>query len=307
MGPRAAPNPGPLRGACLDGAASGPKPRAASRGLSRWGRGDVVRGINPFPVAGKLTSTGDGPIARAPMKTAVLAPLLALVVAAPLAQGAPLVRIFDERRFVWPEDATAETDERLERLILPDARWTPRFCGEGPKSFTVRDVAAGAFTRKGSAQKAVLYEACMVTRHLREQGIAVLEDGRVVAHLSFAGVGDIAIGALPDIDGNGLSELLVYDFANGQGTAYSTVRLLELGTKGVRKLGRFMVHEDDCGAREHGREIATVLHASPDATPTFFEETFTRRCGSQGPWRPRSAQAPAVPAIDDNDTYLRLL
>lgn len=239
------------------------------------------------------------------MKTAVFAPLLALAVAAPLAHGAPLVRIFDERRFASPKDATAETNERLERLILP-AGWTPRLCGKGRRWFTVLDVAAGAFTRKGSAQKAVLYEACEMTRHSREQGIAVLEDGRVVAHLSYEG-GDIALGALPDIDGNGLSELLVYDFANGQGSAYGGVRLLELGTEGVRKLGRFVVHEDDCGAHEHGgREIATVLHASSGAAPTFFKQTFTRRCESKGPWCPRGAQAPAAPEIDDNDTYLRL-
>jgi hypothetical protein len=53
-------------------------------------------------------------------------------------------------------------------------------------------------------------------------------NGRVVAHIVYEGGQDRAIGALPDIDGNGLAEILVATGETNQGVTWETISIIEL-------------------------------------------------------------------------------
>lgn len=236
------------------------------------------------------------------MKPATLAVLLAFSATAAPALAEPPARIFDARLDSKPTKPTAAEKALLERQARPvSEEWNQDDC----KSIDVQDVAEGAFTRPDVKQRAVLYHYCEIARQLRAVGIAVFEGGRVVAHVVYEGGVDHAMRALPDLDGNGLSEILIASYGNGQGYAYGRVTLVELSPNGVRKLGQFESHHDDCGAVENGTETAAVLYVSRGKTPSFLKETFVKSCGSQGSFRRSGAQAPVKPQKDDTQ-YQRL-
>ncbi len=236
------------------------------------------------------------------MKPSILAVLLAFTATAAPALAEPPVRIFDARLDSKPAKPTAAEKALLGRQTRPvREEWNQDDC----KSVDVQDVAEGAFTRPDVKQRAVLYHYCEIARQLRAVGLAVFEGERVVAHVVYEGGLDHAIEALPDLDGNGLSEILIANYGNGQGYAYGRVTLIELAPDGVRRLGQFESHRDDCGAVDNGTETATVLYASRGKAQSFFKETFVKSCGSQGSFRKTAGQAPVKPQKDDTQ-YQRL-
>jgi hypothetical protein len=203
----------------------------------------------------------------------------------------PLLPIFDARVEAVTVQPSAAEAALLERVVRVQARaaWTGAdSCSD---EFAVLARAAGAFTRPGATQSAVLYRFCNQGRQIGMSGVAVLEGGRVAAHVVFKGGGEYAIAALPDVDENGLSGIAV----------------VELGPSGVKKLGTFVTSRSNCGSGERGlAERASVLYATPGATPRFLAEDFTKACDAPARWRAASARVTVLPDKDDT-MYRRLL
>ncbi len=236
----------------------------------------------------------------------------ALLVAAVLACSAtaaradPPVVIFDARADPPQAQPAAAEAALLERVVRPEARRAWRGADVCSDAFEVIGRVRGSFTRPGARQSAVLYRFCDVGRQTGMSGVAVLEAGRVAAHVVYEGGGEDAIAALPDVDEDGLSEIAIAGTGTGQGTMDRGMSILELGPRGVKKLGFFAIYHDDCGT-EHRRpaERAAVLYATPGPAPRFFVDRFTRPCEAKVRWRAASARAPIQPD-EDETTYRRL-
>ncbi len=231
---------------------------------------------------------------------------IAAVASSTGARAESRVPLFDARVDAVSVQPTAAEAVLLERVVRAQARAAWRDADACSDDFAVLGRATGAFTRPGARQSAVLYRFCDVGRQSGMSGVAVLELGRVAAHVVFEGGGEHAISALPDIDENGLSEIAIAGAGSGQGYVQGGITVVELGPSGVRKLGTFITYRDNCGSDERRlAEHAAVLYAAPGSTPRFFTEGFTKACDAPGRWRASSSRVLVVPEKDDT-TYRRV-
>lgn len=214
--------------------------------------------------------------------------------------------IFDARLDLKPtEPSTAELNW-LKRHVLPDAHshWQEQedSCEEG---FSVKDVAAGAFTKANATQKAYMYQFCETRRGMSNDGIAIVEDKQLVAHLMYEGTWSSALGALPDINRNGLSEILITGNDTNQGYGHESIFLIELVEGDVNTLGRITVYDSDCGATgaEHTMTFYKI-DAEPTATPIFYRETFKQGCNNDGKPQKAGKRERIDPEADETDYFL---
>lgn len=159
---------------------------------------------------------------------------------------------------------------------LPAARqfWgNSNACMEG---FEIIDAASGSFTRAGANQRAILYRFCVTGHNFANNGIVIIEEGKIVSHLLYEGGEDNSIGALADVNNNGLSEIILGNGSTNQGYTVSVITVIEISPTGVKKFGIADVYEDDCGAREKCRMMAYKISARPGPTPAFFREPYRK-------------------------------
>jgi hypothetical protein len=186
----------------------------------------------------------------------------------------------------------------IKEKVFPAARneWHDQeadgVCAEGFSPEAI-DVARGSFTKPNSDQKAILYRYCETGHNFALNGIAVIENDRVVSHLVYEGARDNAIRALPDIDGNGRSEILIGSGGTNQGVTWETVTMIELSdTTALTKFGHTEVLSDDCGFDEKkGSATAYRLSVKPGAKPVFYREAFVDKgaCNGTGGWKQSGA------------------
>jgi hypothetical protein len=197
--------------------------------------------------------------------------------------------IYDARKLLEPTKASAAAEALLKRTILPvaDQYWDwEKKDKDCDVEFQVIDVTQGSFTKTSSTQKAILYKYCTTGHNFALNGIAVLEESRVVAHIVYEGSWDHAIGALPDIDGNGLSEILIATGGTNMGETWEVISVIELSEHSVRKFGQTETFLDNCGADEKkGDSTAYKLWVKPGTIPGFYRETFFKKgCSDNGKW-----------------------
>jgi hypothetical protein len=209
--------------------------------------------------------------------------------------------IFDGRLHPNPEQITAEEETLLRNRVLPAARvhWRKEAklaeCTPGFQSGAV-DVAEGTFTRAGAEQRAILYNFCTLGHDRVLEGIAVVEDGRLMAHVAFQGGDAHAISALTDINGNGIAEILLASGGTNQGITWGDVRIVELGGAQVHKLGRVATLDDNCGTGADAcKMMAYRVWVKPGPAPVVLRDTFA---GSKMTWRRRVAKEPLKPDED---------
>lgn len=167
---------------------------------------------------------------------------------------------------VWQEEpAVVEAHAaslRYWRALAPTGDW----------DFRVDDAEEGAFTRPGAIQTAVLYRVGSAGNCCSMGGLAVLEGGRLVRNVAIDYGGD-DIRALPDVNGNGRSELVLSGGGGGQGVFVRSVFVEEFGDDRLERWGQLFVYESTCGAGRPGA-TATRLLVVPGATPHFRAETY---------------------------------
>jgi hypothetical protein len=197
-----------------------------------------------------------------------------------LAEAREFRVVFDGRETVQPAKASADELALLSREVLPVAE--RHWKGEGKeceREFRVVDTAQGSFTRRGSKQKAFLYSYCVTGHNFGLDGIAVVEEGTVVAHIAYQGAWDMGLKALPDVNRNGLSEVMIVTGGINMGDLWQSVAVIEIDGRAVKKLGGTQTYDDDC-KEEGGAGPANAYRilASPGTSPSFKRETYQRAC-----------------------------
>ncbi len=153
------------------------------------------------------------------------------------------------------------------------------------KEFKVLDVAEGSFTKPNSVgQRAVLY------RYSYTNGVVILSDGNIVAHYS-GGPGDYAfytaIKSLPDVNQNGLSELIL--FRNVEDNEDIISYFFEAKGDKIKFLGEAKYFGSDYLAGDDtdstkAKQTAYRVTVQPSKNPTYLQETY-ERTGSKGSWK----------------------
>jgi len=243
----------------------------------------------------------------------VLLPLLLglpLLLAALAAQTPAPKPIFDARLTLKPSSLTEAESHLAKGRIAPAARKHWQEGGRAalctpPQELRAIDVASGAFTRPQAEQRAILYSFCEIGHNMDLDGIAIVEGGQVVAHLVFEGAANTAIGALPDLNGNGLAEIVIASGGTNMGETWGHLAIIEIAGAEVTAFGHTGTFSDNCGAVEKDcRAEATRILARPGAKPAFFRETFTR-AGGAGPWKKTAALTPLT--LQEDETEYELL
>jgi hypothetical protein len=174
-----------------------------------------------------------------------------------------------------------------------------------PRQVRAIDVASGAFTRPGAEQRAILYAYCGVGQNRYLDGIAIVENGQIVSHIIFEGAENHAIGALADINGNGLQEIVIAGGGTNMGETWGIVSIVEIAGARVVRLGHVNTFSDNCGADEnHCTVRASRIWVKPGKRPAFFRETFVHD-GDGGP--PKKAGALAPITLENDDTEYEVL
>jgi len=214
--------------------------------------------------------------------------------------------IFDGRLSLKPSKLTAAEEDLMKSRIIPAARkaWRERqretACVSGPDARAI-DVASGAFTRPGASQRAILYGYCEFGHNFDLDGIAIVEDGKLVSHIIFEGASNNAIGALPDINGDGLAEIVFATGGTNMGETWGTITVIVLSGTEVTSLGRLNIYSDNCGAVEDNcKAEASRISVKAGKAPAFFREKYVRK-GDSGAWTKAGALAPAKPEDDETE------
>ncbi|MDR3556089.1 MAG: hypothetical protein P4L55_15135, partial [Syntrophobacteraceae bacterium] len=166
--------------------------------------------------------------------------------------------------------------------------------------------ARGSFTKPDSDQKAILYRYCETGHNRALNGIAIVEKGAVVCHLAYPGDWDNGVGALPDINGNGRSELLISSGGTNQGITWGTIRIIELSdTIVLTKFGGTKTLSDNCGAdEEKGSATAYRILVKSGPMADFYQELFVNKgaCSGTGVWE-KSGKREKVSLENDRTDY----
>lgn len=203
-----------------------------------------------------------------------------------------LVEIYDGRKDLEPQDfpesetkpVQAEFDKQIE--LIKD-KMGESFCSE-VDSVNINGIAKGSFTKPKSNQKAVLYDVCRSgTSHFGVGGIVIFENGKAVSHYVYGEHGlQSGLIASPDINKNGLNELILIDYQMHQGNSGTAILLAEI-TKGELKfLGSVVTSSSNSGAIEDDKDIrsdAYRISVQPSANPVFYRDSYEIK-GNKKDW-----------------------
>lgn len=212
---------------------------------------------------------------------APLAPFLALAVSLGCADAqapapAPPVSLVDGRDLAT-DPTTDDTDRPAVRLAIraATAYWRDRDPAQEAEP-RVLAAASGVFTEAGAAQDAVLYLVSLWPRCCPKVGLAVLDGDRVVRNVTFESPTQ-GLRAAPDLDGDGLDEVVLTSTFGMGGSWETSATVLSLGPEGPRSHGSTALFTSDCGTGRPGAtEAAVRVLATPG--PAFSAERYTKTC-----------------------------
>lgn len=193
------------------------------------------------------------------------------------------------------------------------------------KDFELLDAADGFFIYREIRFRAYLYTAYSRKMRRNYQGIVVLRilENRTrfdtVAHYVYAYRGDRYLRALPDINGNVLTELAIFSEPPNKKNVRRLVRIIEFSPNGLLKIGAREIYSltpqkqrmpsDRTAKRVYTPALvkAIKLYALKDfGKPLeFFEEGSSRQ---NGMWSvTEKLQPPAVGLDEDKTEYFELI
>ncbi len=176
------------------------------------------------------------------------------------------------------EAKISSAEEVSVKTVLPKARktWTEDVCTE---DFRITGKAKGSFTKQNAAQTAYLYEFCQMGNGFANDGIVIVEAGRIVAHYLYEGAWTLDLTGLADINNNGIDELAVSNSGGmHQGIFGTGLDILEISPKGVRELGATQTSYNDCGADlgKNCRDDNYKITVDKGETPVFYSQKFVQ-------------------------------
>lgn len=229
------------------------------------------------------------------------------VAAAEAAAGEPAVVVIADGR-VRPDsgDLSAWTVHPAlqQARVAAQAYWRAR----NPvyeDDYRVLAVAQAAFTRRGADQQAVLYLLSRWPRCCPNLGLALIEDQRLLGSFAFDAVAQ-TLAAVPDLDGDGLEELVMSGEFGMGGHSERSFTLLSLASGAPRSLGGSLLGSSDCAAMGAKGRRAVRVTATPGLAPVFRAGHYVAGCETQD-WLPdggtrmlklEPARGPAFVALD---------
>lgn len=230
----------------------------------------------------------------------ILSLLLAHLFTGPITQSQGMLAIYDGRILLdptLPESTKLTTTESA--LVKRAAKRTWGEQKDCESDVEIADVVKGAFTRPQSNQKAVLCTYCRRGNNFTLNGVIIIENNKIVAHVKYKGAGEFELRSLPDINGNGLSEILIAGGDTGQGYSNDVISIIELSTSGVKKFGLIDTYEDSCGTADRQKITAYKIYVKTGTTPVFYRETFKKKdCKGNRNWLKSKALKQISPEAD---------
>jgi hypothetical protein len=241
-----------------------------------------------------------------------LSMLLSLGLACFQMSQSDLLPVYDGRSLsvAPPARAKLEAYEGIfQRDILPAARhhWADKIgrCDQHANNFLIIDVARGSFTQPGANQVSILYKYCETAHNFALDGLAITDDDRVVAHIVYEGAWNAAAAALPDINGNGLSEIAIDTRGMNMGEGWATISIIEFSKNSITKFGSTETESYSCGAVGNQHSRAYVIYVKPGATPIFYHVSYEQACSLPAPWK-KSGGLQRI-SLEESDTrYQRI-
>lgn len=234
-----------------------------------------------------------------------------LVLTAVVAFSQDLRPVFDGTLTEKPPSALIGKSEealfRKEILLVARRAWKRRqteCTGGWEEKPSIIGIAQGSFTKANTRQDALLYNYCIPAHAYSFNGLAIIEDGRVVAHVAYQSDWQNEIQSLPDINQNGRSEIVLVSGTTNQGTTWSAVTLVEFADAAIHKFGYTDAYSDSCGADESAGAEASKLSVKAGVTPVFYRERFKKGC-SQTKWR-RAKASERIILDQDATEYQRV-
>lgn len=175
---------------------------------------------------------------------------------------------------------TAAEKSLMDKSILPKVR-EKLVGGACEESIEISSRVQGAFTKAGANQTLIFYQFCQTGNGFGSAGVAIIENGTVVANYFCAETGWSADAkVLPDIDQNGRDEFALY-YSGGmhQGGGGTGVEIMEFSDDGLKGIGWFQSEEFSEKSPVTGYKVTV----KPAKTPAFFSEKYVQNAA--GKWR----------------------
>jgi hypothetical protein len=169
---------------------------------------------------------------------------------------------------------SAAEENLIKAQVLPKARkkWVSddSACEE---AFELAGVAKGSFSRANANQTLVFYSFCQTGNGLGNNGLVLIENGKVIKNYGTEGGWSIDLRALPDINQNGLTEFALY-YSGGmhQGQGGTGVDLMEFSATGLKGIGWFQAD-----AFTENDEFSYKVSVKTGKTPVFYREKYTNQ------------------------------
>lgn len=164
------------------------------------------------------------------------------------------------------------TEKLLQETVLPKIRkvWSEESCTDG---FNITGHTNGAFTKAGAKQTLVFFEYCQTGNGFGNNGLALIENDKVIQGWSSEGGWPLDVVATPDINKNGRDEFMFY-YSGGmhQGEGGVGVDLMELDGSKVGCIGWFLSErftEND--------EFVWKVTVKPGSVPVFYQQKHVER------------------------------
>ncbi len=109
----------------------------------------------------------------------------------------------------------------------------------------------------------------------------IVENGKVVTHYVY-GENGLAKGilSLPDVNKNGLFEIILVHGDINQGYGQTTIEIIETTGQNTTFLGRTKAHTDNSGASEKVEKMESTeykISVQSSTNPVFFRETYQQK------------------------------
>lgn len=203
----------------------------------------------------------------------------------------------------------SETDEAFvkEKLVPKSAaHWKEdESCnGEGVNVIGGVD---GSFTRAGAKQRAIVYELCQTGNGFANNCVAVIENGKLIAHFVEAGGWNLELSKAPDINKNGRDELVI-ETGGGmhQGYTGSSITILELSATAVVELGVYLAYTNECENHAPNKycDRSYKIVVTPGAKPVITAQKYVNRGDDEKPrWVVSGKPLPAKAIAGTENKY----
>ena len=221
---------------------------------------------------------------------------------------APAV-IYDPVRVAPEKNFTDDDEELVKTGVLPKIRdrWSDDSSCDGG-NLNVIGAVDGSFTKKGAAQQAIVYEMCQTGNGLANDGIAIFENGKIVAHFVAEGGWNVDVARLADIDKNGFDEIAI-ETSGGmhQGYTGSSTNVIEVSPASVKSLGTFLVNSNQCERQKPDTfcDRSYKITVKPGTKPTFSSQKYINKGDDETPkWVASGRSQPAKTIAGVNIKYI---